>query len=61
MKHGLAAFCTENMAKSMLFLPVEMAPGYLIDARDLHDAVQRMQATVSRMENIGKPKQMELF
>jgi len=63
MTHGYASFCTENMAKTMLFLPVEIAPGHLIDARDLHDAVQRMKAATANFKKTSfqLPQQLRLF
>lgn len=61
MKHGIAQFCTEDMAKSMRFLPYEMAPGHLIDLRDLDDAVKRMKAATYRITPQQPSKQLELF
>lgn len=57
-----ASFCTEGMAKAMLFLPVEMAPGHLIDGRDIQAAMMLIKSVVfSKMETTSKPKQLELF
>jgi hypothetical protein len=48
--HGYASFCTEGMAKAMLFLPVEMASGHYIDARDFHDAIEEGKQTSGRIK-----------
>lgn len=61
MKHGIAQFCTEDMAKAMRFLPYEMAPGHLIDLRDLDDAVKRMQAATYSITPQPAQSQLELF
>jgi hypothetical protein len=50
-------FCTEDMVHAALMFPVEMAPGHLIDARDIQGAILRMQTA---METI-QPEQMRLF
>jgi len=56
-------FCTEGMAKGLHFLPVEMAPGHLIDSREIQAAIRRMQAATTNLQNISfqKPAQLELF
>lgn len=54
-----ALFCTESMAKSLLFLPVQMAPGHLVDAREIHAAQQRISAAVARYNQ--PPQQLDLF
>lgn len=59
MKHGITTFCTELMAKQLLFLPFEMAPGHLIDMRDLQAAQQRMEAAIERLNQ--QPQQLDLF
>jgi hypothetical protein len=51
--------CTEGMVHSALMFPVEMAPGHLIDGRDIQGAILRMQAAMES-ENI-QPEQMRLF
>lgn len=61
MKHCVAQFCTEDMAKRLLFLPYEMAPGHMIDLRDLDDAVKRMKAAAYRITPQQPSKQLELF
>lgn len=59
MIYGTATFCTELMAKQLLFLPFEMAPGHLIDLRDLHEAQLRMNAAIERLTQ--QPQQLDLF
>lgn len=59
MNHGTVTFCTELMAKQLLFLPFEMAPGHLIDLRDLHAAQLRMEEANERRNR--QPQQMDLF
>lgn len=57
-----AAFCTEGMAKGLHFLPVEMAPGHLIDSRDIQAAIMRIKSVAcSFLEPTSKQKQLELF
>jgi hypothetical protein len=36
------AFCTEGMARDLLFIPVEMAPGHLIDMREIQAAIKQL-------------------
>lgn len=59
MNHGTVTFCTELMAKQLLFLPFEMAPGHLIDLRDLHAAQLRMEVAIERLTE--QPQQLDLF
>lgn len=58
---GVVSFCTEGMAKDLLFLPYEMAPGHLIDLRDFDEAVKRMGKRDSdfneAMDFAGEPEQ----
>jgi hypothetical protein len=51
--------CTEGMVHAALMFPVEMAPGHLVDSRDIQGAILRMQAA---MESANRqPEQMRLF
>jgi len=50
LQRGYTSFCTEGMAKAMLFLPVEMAPGHYVDARDFHDAIEEGKQTSGRIK-----------
>lgn len=57
-----ASFCTEDMARRLLFLPVELAPGHLIDSRAIQDAVYRMRVAVDKLtRSASAGPQLELF
>lgn len=56
------AFCTEDMAKQLRVLPVELAPGHVVDSRAIQDAVYRMRVAVDKLtRSASAGPQLELF